>query len=58
MSKGIFDYDEGDYAYTISDDTAINSKGNILLRMGRGMAMNMDTGDIHIVSDWSNDDDD
>ncbi len=26
------------------------------MRMGDNMAMDMDTGDIHIISSWSNDD--
>ena len=40
MSKHFFDYDDGDFAHSISDNMA------------------MDTGDLHIISSWSNDDDD
>ena len=40
MSKYIFDYDDGDFAMSISDS----------------MAMDMDTGDIHMISSWSDDD--
>lgn len=40
MSKYIFDYDDGDFAMSISDN----------------MAMDMDTGDIHMISSWSDDD--
>lgn len=29
-----------------------------MMRMGDNMAMDMDTGDIHLVSSWPNDDDD
>ena len=41
MSKYIFDYDDGDFAMSISDS----------------MAMDMATGDIHMISSWPNDDD-
>ena len=29
-----------------------------MMRMGDHMAMDMDTGDIHMISSWSDDDDD
>ena len=41
MGKRFFDYDDGDFGMTISDN----------------MAMDMDSGDIHFISDWSDDDD-
>ena len=41
MSKHFFDYDDGDFAMS---------------RMGDHMAMDMDTGDIHMISSWSDDD--
>ena len=52
-----FDYDSGDFAMSISDTMAINSDGGMMMRMGDNMAMDMDTGDIHIISAWPNDDD-
>ena len=41
MTKQFFDYDDGDFAHTISDN----------------MAMDMDSGELHIISDWSDDED-
>ena len=41
MCKNIFDYDDGDYALSISDN----------------MAMDLDSGDIHFTSSWNEDDD-
>ena len=41
MCKNIFDYDDGDYAFSISDN----------------MAMDLDSGDIHFTSSWTDDDD-
>ena len=57
MSKRFFDYDDGDFAYTVSDILAIDSDGNMLMRMGDNMAMDMDSGDIHFISSWPNDED-
>ena len=41
MSKHFFDYDDGDYVHSISDN----------------MAMDMDSGEIHFVSSWDDEDD-
>ena len=56
MSKYIFDYDDGDFAMSISDNMAMDSDGGLMMRMGDHMAMDMDTGDIHMISSWSDDD--
>ena len=42
MGKHFFDYDDGNFAHTIS--------GN--------MAMDMDSGELHIISGWPDDEDD
>ena len=42
MSKHFFDYDDG----------------NMLMRMGDNMATDMDSGELHIISSWDNEDDD
>ena len=57
MGKHFFDYDDGNFAHTISDNMTIDSGGDLLMRMGDNMAMDMDTGDIHMISSWPNDDD-
>ena len=57
MSKHFFDYDDGDFAYTVSDNMAIDSDGNLLMRMGDNMAMDMDSGELHFISSWPDDDD-
>ena len=54
MSKHFFDYDDGDFAYTVSDNMAIDSDGNMMMRMDDNMAMDMDSGDIHFISSWNN----
>ncbi len=57
MSKHFFDYDDGDFAYTVSDNMAIDSDGNMMMRMGDNMAVDMDSGELHIISSWEDEDD-
>lgn len=57
MPKNIFDYDSGEFAQPISDNMAIDMDGNLLMRMGDNMAMDMDSGDLHITSNWSDEED-
>ena len=56
MSKHFFDYDDDDFAISISENMAIDSDGDPMIRMGHNMAMDIDTGDIHVISSWPNDD--
>ena len=58
MSKNFFDFEDGDFAYSISDNMAIDSDGDLLMRMGSNMAMDMDSGELHSISGWSNEEDD
>lgn len=58
MGKSFFDFDDVDFGMSISDNMAIGSDGNFMMRMSDNMAMDMDTGDIHFISGWSDDEDD
>ena len=58
MGKHFFDYDDGNFAHTISGNMAIDSGGDLLMRMGDNMAMDMDSGELHIISGWPDDEDD
>ena len=53
-----FDYDNGGFGFSISDNMRMDSDGNMMMRMSDNMAMDMDSGDIHMISSWSADDDD
>lgn len=57
MNKNFFNYDDGDFVHTISDNTAIDSDDNLLIRMEDNMATDMVTGDLHFVSGWSDNED-
>ena len=41
MEKRIFDFDDGDFIFTISDNMAMDSDGNLMMHIGDGMAMDM-----------------
>lgn len=58
MSRRFFDYSEGDFVQKISYNMAIDSEGDMMMRMGDNMAMDMESGDIHFVSSWSDDEED
>ena len=57
MSKHFFDYEEGSFAHPISDTMAIDSDGDLLIRMGDNMAMDMDSGELHFITGWYDDED-
>ena len=57
MSKHFFDFEDGDFAHSISEDMAIDSDGDLLMRTGDNMAMDLDSGELHIISGWFNDED-
>ena len=56
MGTSLFDYSDSDIACSISDNMAINSNGDYLMRMGDDMAMDMQTGELHMTSNWPEDD--
>lgn len=45
-----FDYRDDDFAYSISDNMAIDSDGDLLMRMADNMAMDIDSGELHIIT--------
>ena len=58
MSKQFFDYDDGDFAFSTSDNMAMDSDGDLLMRMSDNMALDLDSGDVHFISSWRDDEDD
>ncbi len=58
MRKHIFDFEDGDFAFTVSDKMSMDSGGNLMMRVGDNMAMDMDSGDIHLTSSWTDNEDD
>lgn len=58
MSKLILDLEDGDFIFSASGNSGLDSDGNMMMRMSDNMAMDMDSGDIHFTSSWDNDEDD
>ena len=58
MGKKFFDYDDADYGIAISNNMAVDSVGNLMMRVSDNRAMDMETGDIHFTSNWSSEDED
>lgn len=58
MGKHFFDFDDGDFVHPISDNMAIDDEGNLMMKIGNKMAMDMDSGELHNVSGWSDEEDD
>ena len=53
MGKLFFDFNDDDFAMPVSDNMAIDSKGNLNVRMSDNMAMGMKTGEVHLISGWN-----
>ena len=57
MGRFIFDLDDGDMIST-SGNIGFDEDGDMAMRISDDMAMDMDTGEMHIVSGWDDEDDD
>ena len=58
MSKRIFDFFSGEYLRETSDHTAVDDEGNMHIRLGGNMTMDLDSGELHITSGWDDEEDD
>ena len=58
MPKPIFYMDDGDYIFSTSGNMGFDFDGNMMMRMSDNMAMDMDSGELHFVSSWDDDDED
>ena len=51
-----FDIFKGKFGFKMSDDMGMDSDGD-MMRVGDNMAMDMDSGELHMVSGWDDDND-
>jgi len=56
MGNPIFDVDDGDFIFSSSDNIGFDSDGDMMMRISDDMAMDMDSGEVHCVSSWDDDD--
>ena len=54
----IFDFEDGDLIFPVSRGMGIDMDGDLHIRMGDNMSMDLDTGELHITSSWNIGDDD
>ena len=52
-----FDIFNGKFGFEMSDNLGMDSDGNMMMCVGDNMAMDMDSGEMHMVSGWDDDDD-
>lgn len=50
MGNPIFDYDDGDFIFQTSGNMGMDSDGNLHMRMGDNMSLDLDTGELHMCS--------
>ena len=53
----IYDFSDGDFIFPMSDNMGISSDGELRMRMGDNLSLNLDDGDIHFTSPWDKNDD-
>ena len=53
-----FDIFKGKFGFKMSDDMGMDSDGDMMMRVGNNMAMDMDSGELHMVTGWDDDDND
>lgn len=54
--KRFFDYDSGEYTTEISGGLIMGDDGDLLQRMGKNMALDLDSGELHTISSVFDDD--
>lgn len=58
MKNPIWDMEDGDFLFKSGRNTAVDSEGNWMMRMSDHMAMDMQTGEIHMTIGWEDEDED
>lgn len=58
MTNPIYDLEDGELFYALSDEMAIDDEGNVVMKMTDDMILDMESGDIHLISPWESNDDD
>ena len=53
----IFDLDDDDFVFPLSNDMAMDSNGDLMIRLGSNMALDLESGDLHMVMGWDDEED-
>lgn len=57
MSRSFFDYDDGDFLFAVSDNMVMDSEGDLMMRMSDNTVLDFNSGDLHFISLWEDEDD-
>ena len=57
MGKHFFDYEDGSFGMSLPGNMLIDSDGDLMMKMSDNMAMDMDSGELHLISSFGEDDD-
>lgn len=57
MSDPIFDLDDSGFIFPTSENIGMDSDGDLNLRISDNISMDLNTGELHINSGWTSDDD-
>lgn len=52
----IFDLDD-DFVFPLSNDMAMDSNRDLMIRLGSNMALDLESGDLHMVMGWDDEED-
>ena len=53
----IFDLDDDDFVFPLSNDMAMNSNDDLMIHLGDNMALDLESGDLHMVMGWDDEED-
>lgn len=54
MSNPIFNFDKNEPFFRISDSTAMDSKGNMIMKLDGNLSMDLKTGKLQTTTSWDN----
>ena len=57
-NKTPIDNTDGDVIFTTTGNLGIDNDGHMMLRLSDNLAMDMDNGEVHLVSSWPDREDD
>ena len=53
----IFDLDDDDFVFPLSNDMAMDSNRDLMIHLGSNMALDLESGDLHMVMGWDDEED-
>lgn len=51
----LFGLDGDDFVFPLSNNMAMDSDGDLMIRVGSNVALNLESGDLHMIMGWDDD---